>query len=419
MLRGIALRLGRPASTMVVIHAAYTAAQLLAATFLSIYLWRSGHDLVPIAVFNGLMAAMIPVVFVLSGALWPQASAGSAVRFGLGAIGLSYLAVLLLGAQSVHWVVALGLLRGLGEGAYWVGYHVVTYDATTDSDRDRYFAAMAAGNWLLTAALPPLAGMVIVAGAHWREANLGYQLVFALSAAVLAAAMMVAGSLPAGRRGGFSMAEVLQLPRRNPAWRFVTWARLADGCTGSLIGVVLSVLTFVVLRNEQSVGNFNGLMGLLGLTISLALAALIRPQTRYRCALIGASLLVCSTLLLPLYLSAAALIVFGFLRALGGPLHGNALAPVALQVIDRDPRARQLRFEYIVHSELCLGAGRVASIAGFLLLAAPLDQVLLARLVVVIAGAAPMVIWAAFASIPQAAANVAGNIEERPLSAAA
>jgi YQGE family putative transporter len=400
---------------MVLIHAAYTAAQLLAATFLSIYLWRSGHDLVPIAVFNGLMAATIPVVFVLSGTVLPQAPAASTIRFGLAAIGLSYLAVLLLGASSLHWVVALGLLRGLGEGAYWVGYHVVTYDATVESDRDRYFGAMAAGNWLLTAALPPLAGAVIVTGSHWGEANLGYQLVFALSAAVLAAAMMVAGSLPAGKRSGFSLAEVLQLPHRNPAWRFVTWARLADGCTGSLIGLVLSVLTFVVLRNEQSVGNFNGLMGLLGLGVSLALAALIRPRIRYRCALIGASLLTCSTLLLPLYLSVGALVAFGFLRALGGPLHGNALAPVALSVMDRDPRARQLRFEYIVHSELCLGLGRVASIGGFLLLAAPLDQVLLARLVVVVAGAAPMVIWAALASIPRAG----GNIEERALGAAA
>jgi hypothetical protein len=112
-----------------------------------------------------------------------------------------------------------------------------------------------------------------------------------------------------------------------------------------------------------------------------------------------------STLLLPLYLTAGALVAYGFLRAIGGPLHGNALAPMALQVIDRDPQARTMRYEYIVHQELCLGIGRVLSIGCFLLLMAPLNQMLLARIVVVIAGAAPILIWAAFARIPQALAT--------------
>jgi len=144
-------------------------------------------------------------------------------------------------------------------------------------------------------------------------------------------------------------------------------------------------------------------MGLLGVGISLGLAAFMKPRYRTIYALIGGTMLVLSTMLLPLYLTGWALIAFGLLRAIGGPLHGNALAPVALQVIDRDPAPRSMRYDYIVHQELCLGIGRVLSIGCFLLLAAPLDQMLLARIVVVIAGTAPMLIWAAFARIPQSA----------------
>jgi hypothetical protein len=76
---------------------------------------------------------------------------------------------------------------------------------------------------------------------------------------------------------------------------------------------------------------------------------------------------------------------------------------LALAVIDRDPTPRAMRYDYIVHSELCLGIGRVLSIGCFLLLAVPLNQMLLAGIVVGIAGAAPLVIWAAFARIPQPA----------------
>jgi hypothetical protein len=128
--------------------------------------------------------------------------------------------------------------------------------------------------------------------------------------------------------------------------------------------------------------------------------------------------LVLSTLVLPLYLTGWALVAFGLLRAVGGPLHGNALAPVALQVIDRDPAPREMRYDYIVHQELCLGIGRVMSIGAFLLLAAPLNQMLLARIVVAIAGAAPILIWAAFARIPRAASISEANGRVLPAAAA-
>lgn len=388
---------------MVLIHGAYTAASLLAGTFLSIFLWRSSHDLTPIAVYSGLSALMIPMAFVSNGLLWRGIGAGASIRLGLFGNGLVYLLVLVLGNDAPQWVVGLGLLRGIAEGFYWSGFHLVTYDSTCDGDRDKYFGAQATATWILTAVLPPAAGAIIVAGARVGGPYRGYELVFALAVVLLMAAMVLAGRLPSAQRERLSVRRVATLVRRNPAWRYVTFARLADGFTGSLMGLVLTILMYLVLKNEQQVGNFNGLMGLLGVGISLGLAAFMKPRHRTLYALVGGSLLVLSTMLLPLYLTGWALIAFGLLRAVGGPLHGNALAPVALGVIDRDPEPRAMRYDYIVHSELCLGIGRVLSIGCFLLLAAPINQMLLARIVVVIAGAAPILIWAAFARIPQPA----------------
>lgn len=396
---GSAAGFGGRARVMVAIHAAYTAATLLAVTFLSIFLWRAGHDLTLIALFTGLTTLTIPLAFVLNGMVFRRAGAGTSIRLGLAALGLTYLAVIGLGQNAVHWVLPLGLLRGLGEGWYWAGYHLATYDSTDESNRDRYFGAQAAVNWLLSALLPPVAGAIIVAGSRWGGAYFGYQVVFGAAALVLAGAVVLAGRLECGQRPTFSLREAVVVGRRNAPWRWVTWARLADGFSGSLSGLVLTVLTFLLLRNEQQVGTFNGLLGLIGVAISVGLAAFMRPRYRIPVALVGAAMLVLSTLVLPLYLSATALFAYGVLRAFGGPLHGNALAPIALQVIDRDPRARDRRYEYIVHQELCLGAGRVLSIGAFLLLAAPVDQLLLSRIAIVVCGAAPMVILAMFAQI--------------------
>ena len=402
---------------MVLVHGAYTAANLLAGTFLAIFLWRASHNLAPIALYSGLSALLIPLAFIANGLLWRGMGAGASIRLGLFGNGLGYLVILLLGNEAPNWVVGLGLMRGISEGFYWSGFHLVSYDTTSDRDRDRYFGAQATASLFLTAALPPAAGAIIVAGTTVGGQYRGYQLVFALAAVLLTAAMVLAGRLPNGTRERLSVGRLVRLARRNPDWHWVTRARLADGFTGSLMGLVLTILTFLMLKNEQQVGNFNGLMGLLGVGISLGLAALMKPRHRIVCALVGGSLLVLSTLVLPLYLSAWALVAFGLLRAVGGPLHGNALAPVALQVIDRDPAPRATRYDYIVHQELCLGIGRVLSIGCFLVLAAPINQMLLARIVVVVAGAAPILIWAAFARIPQLA--VVGDAENRVLPAAA
>src|SRR3984893_6358603 len=402
---------------MVLVHSAYPAANLLAGTFLAIFLWRASHNLVPIALYSGLSALMIPLAFVANGLMWRRLGAGASIRLGLFGNGLGYMVILLLGNEAPNWVAALGLMRGVSEGFYWSGFHLVTYDTTSDRDREHYFGAQPTASLFFAAALPPTAGAIIVAGARLGGPFRGYELVFALAAVLLMAAMVLAGRLPSAARPRLSFRRVATLARRNPDWRWVTAARLTDGFTGSLLGLVLTILTFLVLKNEQQVGNFNGVVGLLGVVISLGLAAFMKPHQRIACALVGGALLVLSTFLLPLYLTAWALVAFGLLRAIGGPLHGNALAPVALQVIDRDPTPTTMRYDYIVHQELCLGIGRVLSIGCFLLLAAPMNQMLLARIVVVVAGAAPLLIWAALARIPRVAPIAQG--ESRVLPAAA
>lgn len=61
--------LDRRASQMVLVHGAYTAANLLAGAFLAIFFWRASHNLAPIALYTGLRALMIPAAFVANGPL--------------------------------------------------------------------------------------------------------------------------------------------------------------------------------------------------------------------------------------------------------------------------------------------------------------------------------------------------------------
>jgi len=394
-------QLDQGAWIMLAIHGSYTAANLLAATFLSIFLWRTRQDLSLVAIFTGAWALVAPLAFISTGILFPRWGAGGSIRLGLLALGLFNFIILALGARSADWVVPLGLLRGAGDGLYWAGYHLVSYDATSERDRDRFFGFLGASTAFLAATVPALSGLLIVTGASAGTPYRGYQAVFGIACLFLLVAMLLAGRLQCGYLTVFSLRRMLRLARRNPAWRFVARARLVDGLSGFMGGMVTSVLIYLVLRNEQGVGNFNALLSVLTVVMSLGLGTWVRPNQRLTCALVGATLLVVSAMILPLYLTLSALVAFGMLRAVGTPLHANALAPLSLQVIDQDPQAKAHRYEYIVSSELWLAAGRVASVGCFLAMAVALDQVTLARVALVTAGAAPALTWALFARIPR------------------
>ncbi len=74
--RAFQQRLDGRAWRMLVIHGAYTAANLLAATFLSIFLWRARHDLMEIATFTGITALVIPLAFLSNGLVFRWVGAG-------------------------------------------------------------------------------------------------------------------------------------------------------------------------------------------------------------------------------------------------------------------------------------------------------------------------------------------------------
>src|SRR2546428_12877308 len=93
-------------------------------------------------------------------------------------------------------------MRGGGEGWYWAGYHLVTYDAIARGNRDRYFGATGASGAFLGVAVPPLAGTIIVLGTHGGGSYGGFQATFGGAASTLLAAALLAGRLQAGRSPG-------------------------------------------------------------------------------------------------------------------------------------------------------------------------------------------------------------------------
>ncbi|HYS28230.1 MAG TPA: hypothetical protein VEQ12_01835, partial [Candidatus Limnocylindria bacterium] len=101
-------QLDRQAWRMLAVHSAYTAANLFAATFLSIFIWRAHHDLGQVCLFNAVYALGVPIAFLANGWLFRRGDAGTSIRRGLLTLTFLYVLVLFLGNASAGALLLLG-----------------------------------------------------------------------------------------------------------------------------------------------------------------------------------------------------------------------------------------------------------------------------------------------------------------------
>ncbi|MDR6225243.1 MFS transporter [Desmospora profundinema] len=357
-------RLDRAAWLLLIISGLFAVSTALSNTFVNVYLWKIKEDYLVIGRFNLASYLAMAVTFVFAGRLAKQVDRVIAIRIGVALQALFYLAVLVLGKESVRVVDGLGVFMGVGSGFFWLSYNVLYFEITERYNRD-IFNGM---NGLLTSA----AGMAAPLVSGWIITRIdqftGYRIIFSLSLAVFLLAVIVSFMLKRRRAHGVFRLKIIlkDTVKKGSHWFWVNLAMVAQGVREGLFAFLLSLLIFVAIGNELILGWYLTMASAVSLLSYFLVGRYLRRRWRDEGIFLGTVMMGIVSLPLLWDVNAFTLIFLGVGSALFYPIYMVPLTSAVFDVIGESNETAKLRVEYVVARELALNAGRVLSVIGFL-----------------------------------------------------
>ena len=293
----------------------------LSDAFVVPFLWFERVPPAQLLLFAGVQfLAMAGVFFGARWLLWPP---GRFMRWGIVLMAMFLVSIAGLRHAVGPWVDPLGMVAGLGYGAYWLGLYVAALGDTRDRDRDRFNGTVGTAE-AASSLMGPLAGAALI---RWAG---GFMTVFVISVAGLAPSWLLT-------RGVRAHAPPAATPPQTmgPDWRPLMTCMAARGAYEGLLVVVPGLLLFETTGSAVQVGAFTSLLATMALVGNHWAGHAHGRAARRRLAWMGAGLVATASVLLaglPLSLS---LWGFGAAVGLAIPLQKVPLEAWSLDVIGR------------------------------------------------------------------------------------
>jgi YQGE family putative transporter len=381
-------KLSPAAKRALLCHVLWTFGLAVADAFVNVYIYRLSKGYHQVAYFQIWRNLMVPIGFALATWLARRSSTSWAFRAGILSYELFYLVVLLLGAQSLQVLPALGCLLGLAMGVYWLGWQVLILDLSQDHQRDAFFSLSNLGCALVTMLGGPLAGWFLsrMPGVE------GYRFAFGAASLIFLAAAWVSMPLstPALPKAG-GLRRLWQVTDRG-LWRRSLIASGFRGLRDGALIFLVGVLVYEVTGSEANLGSYTALVSALGLGGSYLAGRLTTPSTRRRNLLLGACAVGAGILVLALRVDYTTLLIYGCITALMQPFFDIPYSSVQFMVFGTSKRLERRRADSLTLREVPMAIGRILG-NGFLFFFVSAANTPALKAFMVVVGLVPLVVY--------------------------
>ena len=142
------------------------------------------------------------------------------------------------------------------------------YIFTRDENRDKFYSIGIAQGILISIAIPFISGVIISQTVLSHSITINYYVLFSLAICILAIGCFYAFKLPGNLLTKIRPADIL-MPFSKKGWRLVSYAAFIDGFKGGLEGFVGSILAFIILKKEVSMGTYNAFFAVVSMLLVL------------------------------------------------------------------------------------------------------------------------------------------------------
>lgn len=357
------VELTKDLSLLLIIGGLYSLSVALSNTFVNVFLWKQTGKYSDLALYNLSIVVLQPLTFILAGRWAKKIDRVIVLRVGVIFLALFYLTVLLTGKHASTFLLLLGGLLGIGYGFYWLAYNVLTFEITEPETRDFFngFLGILAS---VGGMIGPIASGIIITR---FEKFTGYSIVFGLSLALFALAVLLSFSLkPRPAHGKYCFTRILAERKNNNNWRLITNAHFFQGLREGTFLFVISVFVYLSTGSEMALGTFGLLNSGISFLAYFAVSRLLKKSQRKMAILIGGIILYLAIFLIIWDINFVKLLLYAGLIAIAYPLLLVPYSSTTFDVIGTGWKAAEMRIEYIVVRELFLNFGRFISILSFL-----------------------------------------------------
>lgn len=269
-------RLSKDATILLAIGMLFTAALVIASTFVNVYLIRLTNNmglmiLQNIAVYAALLGAfMFGTWYVKKGSMM------TLLRAGLLADILYYLCILTLKEKAATYLIPLGIFSGIGQGLYYFTFNILVGKLTGENERSKFFSYQSSFSYIFGIIAPTVSGYIIV---QFSELS-GYYVLFGASLILFVAAILFSfqlGKVQSDER--YQILPILKM-KGNPYWDTNKYLNFSFGFREAVYAQIFTVFAYLITSNEQIIGNLNSMMSLIAVASSLLIASRFTVSTQ-------------------------------------------------------------------------------------------------------------------------------------------
>lgn len=351
------------AKWLLAMHTVFLIGLSLSNIFFNVFLWKFYGNINLAAAFNFIYFLTVPFAFFLGSSSIMQKRLGclGSLQVSLFIHAIFYFLVLVLGQRVADWYILLGIVMGIGQGFYYLGYNVLTYDWTNNENRNS-FSGLNGALSSLAFMIAPLAGGVLISTLGTIP---GYRLVFALAlVSFLIAGVISLRFKSDDTRCTALFSKALKVMDRN--WIRVCGGMVLRGVREGVMSFALILLVYEITRNEANLGFYNLVTSFVTMVSYYAVGKYVSQDKRFSSMLWGALVLTVITCVL-LSQDMYGLWLFGIANSIFYPFIYVPLTTITYNTIRDNSQMEPYRLEFLTIREVPLSLGRLIGIALLLL----------------------------------------------------
>lgn len=358
--------LGRRAWWLLFVSGCFALSVGLSNTFVNIYLWKVDRSYTVIGWYNFAVYALVPIAFVLAGAIAKKTQPVLTLRFGVALHGVFFALVLAGGNALAHLPFVPGVVMGVAAGFYWLSFNWLSLLLTDKSARDRFYGLNGVVSAVAGMVAPTVAGYVISHEDRFGGLT-GYHVIFGLSLALFAAATAISlGLHTEAIRGKLNLQTAVRMATRDPKWRMTLYGCGVYGLREGVFLFLIGLLIYVATGSELELGEFLLLQNALSFASFFLVGRFTTDRNRMWVIGIGAVGMALTALIFLTPITAASVMWYGGLIAVFLPMFIVPLQATVFNQIGALDKTGETYVEQIILREIIENAGRVVGVGAFL-----------------------------------------------------